>query len=202
MIISLICADYLLRRKSKTVAMLCEKCKVIELDDRLPEFKEITLKDGQVVLEYVDEDAWEGELDDGNEAAPQKSMIDLDLYDRLQYPNLDYKHQDTFPDFPGLKSSAAEGCEFCNLLRTTLQEHFADQLAPLAKDSIGVGTVILIFMLRYRWDLEAYRDTPEHHDDGSGRGGGITALEFSAITETDLFRFFSFDVVGIEGKSE
>jgi hypothetical protein len=80
--------------------MLCEKCKVIELNDHFPGLEEAILDDGHPVLKY--------------------NGTDLEL---------DFDRWDTFPDLPGLEESAEMGCGFCGLLRSTLQDILADQFA-------------------------------------------------------------------------
>ena len=73
--------------------MLCEKCKVLVLDDQLPGTDAETLSNGHVVLDYT-----------------------------KHYLELDYEYVDTLPDLPALKLSAQDGCGFCRLLRTKLRE--------------------------------------------------------------------------------
>jgi hypothetical protein len=48
-----------------------------------------------------------------------------DYMDKLP---LDYRREDTYPDFPALKLSAEKGCSFCGLLRTATLNKYKTEL--------------------------------------------------------------------------
>jgi hypothetical protein len=153
--------------------MLCEKCKVISFNDQLPGLKEITLDNGQIVLDC------EGHV-----------------------LELEFDRWDSFPDFPDLKSSAETGCGFCSLLRAVLQEQLAGAFEALPK-ARPVDRRIQLTQLRYEWDREHYQDPPDEWIDQSKRWEGISFLEIMARNaDRSVFRRFGFDVVADEGKLE
>jgi hypothetical protein len=138
--------------------MLCDKCKIIKLDAQLYGLEEITLDDGQIVLDFGG-----------------------------RFLGLEYDRWDSFPDFPDLQSSAQEGCGFCDLLRTTLQDHYAPKFAPLSKNR-AVDRRIHLSNLGYRWTKL------------SRRGNGIDWLEINASnTDLDVNDNFRFYVMADEG---
>lgn len=59
------------------------------------------------------------------------------LHPTKRYHESAYDREDVFPDFPSLRATAAQGCQLCSLIRTTIQTEWA--VRPM--EEIGVGTI-------------------------------------------------------------
>jgi len=155
-----------------TSAMLCEKCKVIIIDDLLPGLHETTIDDGQVVLDSKD-----------------------------YFLELNFDRWDTFPDLPDLQSSAQHGCGFCGLLRDTLQEIFTNEFAKSSKYH-DVDPRIHLHQLKYKWDkYTGYQNPPGDWNTRNKRWEGICFLEVQVRNAEDTFFWKGgFDVVADEGR--
>jgi len=149
--------------------MLCEKCKIIELDDRLPGLEEITLDDERRVL-HSDQDI-----------------------------ELDFDCWDTFPELPDLKASAESGCDFCGLLRSTLQ----DELAQTYAENDEMDTRLHITRLSYVWDRDKYQDSKHFWNRYSRtQWGGLSQLNIMVRNaDLSIHTGFCFDILADQSMS-
>jgi hypothetical protein len=85
-------------------AKLCERCKVLEFDDRDLGGFEMISSNGERYLNF-------------RESGLLNSERSL---------SLKYALEDQTPHLPQLKASAEAGCEFCRLLRQSIQRQFSD----------------------------------------------------------------------------
>lgn len=77
--------------------MLCERCSVLRIDDTVFRTERTTNK--SLFLEVEPNDKY------GN---------------KIHRLKLDFEHNDTYPELPGLARSSAEGCNFCTFLRKVI----------------------------------------------------------------------------------
>ncbi|KAI0899745.1 heterokaryon incompatibility protein-domain-containing protein [Annulohypoxylon nitens] len=116
-------------------SILCDRCKALELDDVALGGFASTSEDGQEFLK-LDED------------------------DRYRDIDIDYFRHDIYPTLLNIRKAASEGCEFCALLRDSIQSpEFKEALAT--SDVDPSAAFFFEIKLNYKWKSDNLADNYE-----------------------------------------
>jgi hypothetical protein len=74
--------------------------------------------------------------------------------------DLEYEHEDIYPNFPALKDSATAGCEFCNLLRDAFRYHLGEEpnSVLIYHNILEKDPFVKIHRLQYLWRNHLFID--------------------------------------------
>jgi len=77
-------------------------------------------------------------------------VVDIPMGDSFFYSlNLDFKLEDTYPEFPQLTASMAEGCGFCGFLKQEIIDQASTEIARLPEAADGQQVKVEIHHMKY-----------------------------------------------------
>ena len=98
-----------------TAANLCERCKILQFHDKAVGGYTVG-EEGTLMLNTDDE-----------KLEPYSYLDESSKF----YVPLDYFVEEVLPQLYVLKESYEQGCEFCGLLRHSIQQHYRDSTGPV-----------------------------------------------------------------------